>query len=451
MRKVRFVAVAVALAAMVTVGAFANGQQGGGGGAAAPAASGGTSGGKLHGSINFWMQQYGADPSYQVTLLKDLTAKFKEKYGVTVNYTIVDWGNANAKYQMAATGGDAPDVADTFFAYSWVQMGHGKYGPMIIDDVVKDVNADSFYKVADSECYINGHWYGLPWRGDIRAAMYNQQMFDQAGIKEFPKTYDELIADGKKLTTYNPDGTVDRAGFLFGQSNARFDQTWFTLLAGFGGTLMDKDYKNWTFDNQAGKDSLQFMYDAVFKYHIVPKACIDPSYNSSTVFRAGKAAIVLGAGNGEYDGIKVNAPQILPYVKSAVMPNKTGSGISSIAFTAPVCVYQTTKNPDAAKAWLKYFCVDSDNQFRIVKTLSLVSAWKGVMANPYYTQDPWFKNYVAQLGRSQPGDMPNPKFSECDAFPNGPLNTMCTEVMAGGDIQKAMDECMGKINTIMAR
>ena len=401
-------------------------------------------------SINFWMQKYGDNPMSQQNFMNKITEQFKKDTGITVNVTYIDWGQALTKYTLAASGGEAPDVAETFFAYSWVKIGGGKYGPMIIDDVVAEVGQD-FYDIAVPESrFSDGHWYALPWRGDTRAAAYNQQMFDQAGIKEFPKTYDELIEVGKKLTTYNPDGSVDRAGFMFSIGDARFDQTWFALLAGHGGKMMDDTYTRWTLDTPAVRESLKFMYDAVFTHKIVPTSVIDPSYRSGDVFSAGKAAIILGAGPGFLLDVQNNAPQMAPYVRSAVMPSKTGSGTSSIAFAAPVCVFRTTKNPDAAKAWLKYFC-STAVQLEAMKVMGLVNSWLPVMNDPFFQNDPWFKPFTEQTGRANPGDMPISEFSEIDAFPSGPLNTMCTQVMAGGDIQTAINECIAKINAIMSR
>ena len=200
-------------------------------------------------TITFWMQKYGADPAAQPAALDKLTADFYEKTGIKVEYSIVDWGQANTKYTLAMTGGECPDVADTFFAYSWVAIGGEERGPMNIDDVVEELGGtEGFFDFAKPECYVNGHWVGLPWRGDTRIAMYNQSMFEEAGITEFPKSYDELVEVAKKLTTYDANGNVDRAGFLFGQSNGRFDQTFFAILAGMGGSLMNEDYTEFTID-----------------------------------------------------------------------------------------------------------------------------------------------------------------------------------------------------------
>lgn len=404
---------------------------------------------ELGGTITFWMQKYGTDPQDQQVFLDKIVQEFKEKTGVTVKYSIVDWAQALTKYTLASTGGEAPDVADTFFAYSQVKMGGNNYGPMIIDDVVDEIGSDWFYDFAKPECYIDGHWYALPWRGDTRAAVYNEQHFKEAGIEEFPKTYEELVEVGKKLTKTDANGQITRSGYLFSVGNARFDQTWWSIMAGFGGRLMNDDFSKFIFDSPEAIESLQFMQDSVYKHNIIPKNVIDPSYDSGRVYMAEKASIVLGVTPDFITGVRAQAPQLESVTKSALMPSKTGEGISSIAFAAPVCVYKTTKNPDAAKEFLKFF-VSKDVQLEAMKAMNLVSTSKDVMTDPFFTSDPWSKNFVDQTALAIPGDMPLPAWSQIDAFPQGPLNNMCTKIMAGEDVKQCVDEAIAEANRILA-
>ncbi len=398
--------------------------------------------------INFWMQKYGTDPENQAKMLDKMTAEFEELTGIKVNYSIVDWGQAHTKYTLAVTGGEAPDVADTFFAYSWKAIGGDEYGPMNIDDVVEEIGSDGFYDFAKPECYVDGHWVALPWRGDTRFAAYNTAMFEEAGITEFPKTYAEIVEAAKKLTTYDSAGNVDRAGLLFNQSEARFDQTFFAVLAGFGGKLMNDDYTQFTIDTEETRKALKFMQDCLYEYKLFPTTVLDPTHKSTDSYATGKAAIVLGNVAEFLRDLENNAPQIAAVTASSVMPSETGEGPSSIAFAAPVCVFGSTKYPEASKEWLKFFC-STENQITAMKALSLVSVWKDVMDDENFSSD-WFKAVLEQNTRAVPGDMPLPEWSQIDAFPNGPLNTMCTSVMAGTDVETAIAECVAAINEIMA-
>jgi ABC-type sugar transport system, periplasmic component len=391
-------------------------------------------------TITFTMQKYGTDPAVQDKVLKEITAKFKEETGCTVNYSIIDWGQALTKLTLACTGGEAPDVADVFFTHSMVQMGQGKYGPMEISDVMNDLGGESaFFAPAIEEVKVNNGIYGIPWRMDTRIMVYNTDDFKAAGIEKPPVTYDELIADAKKLTKTNGSGDITHSGMVWNIGQSRFDQSWFTLVAGFGGRVMNESYTKMDFNNEAGAGALKLMLDTVKTDKVCTPNVIDPSFDSSAEFMAGKTSMVLGVAPDFKTTVEAQAPQLKGKFAAAPMPNKTGDGVSSIAFAAPICVMQTTKEPEAAKAWVKFFC-STENQVKFCTALNYINSSKAVMNDPAYSNDPWLSVCRDQTTRAIQGDGQNPLWSQIDAFPNGPLNTMCTNVIAGQDIQKSMDE-----------
>ncbi len=400
-------------------------------------------------TITYWMQAYGGDPAAQSAMLDKLVAEFYEETGITVEYSLVDWGQAQTKWTLAMTGGECPDIADTFFAYAWVALGGEEYGPMNIDDLVAEMGVEGkFYEFANPECFIGGHWVGLPWRGDTRIAMYNTAMFEEAGITEFPKTYDELVEAAKKLTTYDANGNVDRAGFLFRQSEARFDQTFFAILAGMGGHLMNEDYTEFTLDTPEVREALHFMQDCLHEYKVMPDSILDPTHNSTQTYAAEKAAIVLGASPDDMANLNANAPQLVDVTLGTIMPSKTGEGPSSIAFSAPICIFNGTQEPEAAKEFMK-FLMRPENLCALNEGTSTVSVWPEVMEMDYFASQ-WNQAILAQNDRAVPGDMPLALFSLVDAFPNGPLNTMCTAVMAGEDVDTALATCIAAVEEIVA-
>ena len=398
--------------------------------------------------ISFWIQKYGSDPAAQDQMLKDMTADFESKTGIKVKYSIVDWGQALNKYTLACTGGEAPDVADVFFTASLIKMGGEKYGPMQIDDVAKEMGEESWFQAGKDEAYQNGHWYGIPWRFDTRVLLYNKDYFAEAGITSAPKTWDEMIEAGKKLTKTDAKGNITRAGLAWFNMMARFDQTWFALLGGAGGNLMDAGYTKPTFNTQAGIDSLALMRDVNVKHKIAVPNMVDPSYDPVSEFMAGKVAMVFGVTAETKNNIENQAPQLKDKFGSAVMPSKSGEGASSIAFSAPIVVFKTTKDADASKQWVKYFC-SPENQLKASKALSLLNSSKAVMSDSYFSQDEWLSAFVKQSERAVPGDMPVAQWSQIDAWPNGPLPTLCTEVIAGKDIQKSIDKSISEFEKLM--
>lgn len=69
---------------------------------------------------------------------------------------------------------------------------------------------DSVFKYtsfAGSQC-------AFPFLTDAYGLYYNTDLFEKAGLTEPPKTLSELVADAKKLTELNPDGSIKVAGFV---------------------------------------------------------------------------------------------------------------------------------------------------------------------------------------------------------------------------------------------
>lgn len=398
--------------------------------------------------ITFWMQKYGSDPAAQDALLKEMTDDFESKTGIKVKYSIVDWGQALNKYTLACTGGEAPDVADVFFTASLIQMGGEEYGPMQIDDVAREMGEDSWFKAGKDEAYYDGHWYGIPWRFDTRTLVYNTEHFEEAGIAAPPTTWDELVDAGKKLTKTDLKGNITRAGLAWFNMMARFDQTWFALLAGAGGNLMDDNFQKPTFNSQAGVDSLNFMRDVIVTHKIASPNAVDPSYDPVAEFMAEKVSMVFGVTAETKNNIENQAPQLKGKFASAVMPSMSGKGPSSIAYSAPIVIFKTTKDADSSKEWVKYFC-NTENQLKASKVLSLLNSSKAVMNDSYFMQDQWLNAFVEQSGRAVAGDMPIPEWSQVDAWPNGPLPAMCSEVIAGMDVQQSIDKAIVEFEDLL--
>jgi multiple sugar transport system substrate-binding protein len=54
----------------------------------------------------------------------------------------------------------------------------------------------------------------LPFLTDAIGLYYNKDLFEKAGISEPPTTTSELVETAKKLTEFNPDGSIKVAGFV---------------------------------------------------------------------------------------------------------------------------------------------------------------------------------------------------------------------------------------------
>lgn len=400
-------------------------------------------------NLVFWMQAYGSDPSIQREAMDKITADFLEETGISVEYNIIDWGSANQKLTLACTGGEAPDVADIFFTKSMATMSSDEYGIMEINDLVEEMGGEENWITAGKdEACVDGDWYGIPWRADTRVLLYNTEDFEAAGITEAPTTWDELVEDAQKLTEVDDSGNITHAGLAWFSDMGRYDQTWFAMLAQCGGTLMNEDFTEFTIETDEAKKALGFLSDCINTYNICSNS-LDASYDAVSEFMSGNVSMVFGVTGETKNNILQNAPQMEGKFASAPLPTATGAENekNSISFSAPISIFKTTENVDAAKEWVKYFCSE-DVQLYLSQQLGLLNSNLAVMADAYFTEDEWLSAFSTSIVNSQSGDMPLTTWSQLDAWPDGPIPTMCANVVNGTDADTAIAECLSQIEAI---
>ena len=71
---------------------------------------------------------------------------------------------------------------------------------------------------------IDGVINSMPFNCSTPLMYYNKTAFDEAGITEVPTTVDGILAIAEKLATFDKDGKLDRAGFLFSNYGWFFEQ-----------------------------------------------------------------------------------------------------------------------------------------------------------------------------------------------------------------------------------
>ena len=100
----------------------------------------------------------------------------------------------------------------------------------------------------------DGKYYGMPWILDTKYLYYNKDILAKAGIKEPPKTWEELSADAK---TIKDKGLLDYPiVWSWSQAEAAICD-YATILSAYGGQFL-KDGKP-VFQTDGGLDALQYM------------------------------------------------------------------------------------------------------------------------------------------------------------------------------------------------
>lgn len=110
--------------------------------------------------------------------------------------------------------GTGPDL----FRYhqSWLPTIRNTLAPMPTD-VVKSINLEtSYYETIKSDLSRNGAYYGVPIGIDTLALFVNTQLFEAAGITEYPETWDDFVRVSRTLTVRDDTGGTQTAGAALG-------------------------------------------------------------------------------------------------------------------------------------------------------------------------------------------------------------------------------------------
>lgn len=164
-------------------------------------------------------------PTFQ-TLVHDFE---QANPGITVKYVNVPFGDAQTKFQTAAsTGSGAPDVLRADVGWT---AGFAKAGLLLpLDGTPAAADKDSFESNLIEQASYDGKLYGMPEVTDTLALMYNKQLFAKAGITSPPATWDALKTDMAQIKTktgadgfaFNP-ASYYAMPFLYGEGTDMVD------------------------------------------------------------------------------------------------------------------------------------------------------------------------------------------------------------------------------------
>lgn len=356
-------------------------------------------------TITMWMQNYGNDLNTQQKIMSDLATKFQAETGIKVDVEIGNWTEASKKWLLVATGGDHPDVGDMWWAWSNVQIGKGKYGPMPLDQYKDQLHLDNFYPSALADVTYNGHIYGIPWRIDVRPMLYRVDLFQQAGLSGPPDNWQQLVTDGQKLTQRNADGniTLSGVGFHYGVKND--SQDFLHWIWQGGGEATSADGKTATLNSKQVVDSMQFVRDLVYKYGVVSKDVLDPSYDGMQLFLAGRIAIQPHGTSSVTDMPKEMVPKIRPAIPTQGVRRTAYSGAGYFGV-----LYGSTHVAEAVK-WLSFLSRD-ENMLALAEMSQQYSPSKGASNSDYFVADTWKSEVIKTLPFAHTSQNPSTAWSQ---------------------------------------
>jgi multiple sugar transport system substrate-binding protein len=222
-------------------------------------------------TVTFWKHSHGpAD-----VLTKELIADFeKEHPNVKIELLVTPWDQHLSKLLVSMAGGIGPDLFDLKDPMVPFYISKGFLDPIDPEafgfksqaDLEKDWLPASFSTVMQG-----GKIYGVPFEANSWSLYINASHFKEIGLdvaKDYPKTWEELGEIGAKLTKYDKNGRMTRAGFEWPLKleSGWYLLTWYPIFCQLGGQVVNDAGNKCLINSPAGVRALEIWKDMYYKF-----------------------------------------------------------------------------------------------------------------------------------------------------------------------------------------
>lgn len=405
---------------------------------------------------------------YADAIIKRLP-EFEQKTGIKVNYSVTPEENYFDKLTTALNAKNGnPDVFMTgsYQMWEYATAGYmealdnyikdpGKTSPDYdINDFFEGILAGDRWDLKPGHPAGTGSQWAIPLAFETNTLMYNKKAFEKAGIKEPPKTFDELVEVAKKLNGWNGPGSYGIA--------VRGTRSWATIHPGYMTAFYLNGAKDFALEN--GKlvcklDSPEAV-DVTKKFTDMIKAAGPKDWTNYTWYQvgadlgAGKAAMIYDAdilgffqnvpGASAESGNIAWAPG--PKMKDGVPPG-ANEWIWSIAMNS------SSKNKQAAWIFMQFFTSKEHDLWGATQAEVVDPARKSVWADQKFidrmkTQTGYIETFKTIIDNTSIKFTPQPEFFNTTTEWAATLQKIVTQ---NADVQASMKELTAKVNDMVSR
>jgi len=155
-----------------------------------------------HPTLTYWASNQGTSLENDKQILQPQLDAFEKQTGIKVNVEVVPWSDLLNRILAATTSGKGPDVLNIGNTWSASLQATGAFTQFDDATMAKIGGKDRFLSGSLSATGAPGKPpTAVPLYSLAYGLYYNKKQFAAAGISQPPATWDELVADGKKLTT----------------------------------------------------------------------------------------------------------------------------------------------------------------------------------------------------------------------------------------------------------
>jgi sn-glycerol 3-phosphate transport system substrate-binding protein len=249
----------------------------------------------------------------------------KENPGIKINAIYAGtYQDTLTKALTAFKSGEPPDIAVLLSTDMFTLIDEDAITPF--DDLIKTDSdkawAKSFFPAFMENSQTGGKTWGIPFQRSTIVMFWNKDAFKEAGLdpEKAPDTWDELVADGGKLTKRDASGNVSQWGVEIPSTGFPY---WLFqgLTTANEVRLMNQAGSATYFDKSAVVQALQYWVDLSRKYKIQPEGTIEWGTTPKDFFE--RKTAIMWTSTGNLTNVRANAK--FPF-GVAMLPAHQGRG-----------------------------------------------------------------------------------------------------------------------------
>jgi multiple sugar transport system substrate-binding protein len=344
-----------------------------------PATSGN---GSDHATITYWASDQGSSIANDYQVLNPVLAKFHQETGIKVNVQVIGWPDLLNRILAATTSGQGPDVVNIGNTWSASLQATGAFLPWTSANFSTIGGQSRFVASALGSTGAAGKPpAAVPLYSVAYALYYNKSMFSAAGISRPPTTWDELIADGQKLTHGGVYGLAIEGGsvpenihhaYIFGKQHGC---GWFTASGSPDFTAPGCVAGVQQFVNLMGTDKIVNPGDAQYDQN-----------QSLSDFAAGKAAMLMwqaAGANLHNHGMSPSQYGVAPIPVQSGTPGQ-GDNVDSMVAGINIAIYKNTKHLADAEKFVQ-FMTSQSTQLSLDKSYGAITTISSALSAPQFS------------------------------------------------------------------
>ncbi len=366
---------------------------------------------------------------------------FGDENGVDVTVDFVNWPDLQPRTTSAVQAGAGPDIVELWDTIPYL------FSESLVDvsDMIGSLEEaqGGYYEWVVNTASVDGQWLSIPHGTSSIAVAYRKSMLQEAGLedpeKDFPKTWEDLFALGKKLKENGHP-----IGQSLGQSLGDPPNFCYPYMWSYGSMEVEEDGTTVAFDTPEFRDAMDRFIQAWTDAFDETGLGWDDSTNNSA-YLSGQismtqngSSIYLAAKDPEGEN---SNPEIADDTYHAPLPAGP-AGQFAVLGSRSMGIMKYSENQDAAKSFLEWwFQPEQYSSWLDVYEGYIIPPGPTFIDDPVFTEDPKLAEFVkiVDIGRNKGYAGPANQKAAQAAAQYIVVNTFADAVQ-GGDAGAAIEQ-----------